>query len=51
MADIADIQTFLAGFDAGEQYALGQGDSCERNNRDVGHIQQRHLKSLESNLS
>lgn len=37
--DAADTQMFLAGFDAGEQYALDWRDSCPHSNRGAQHIQ------------
>jgi len=50
-ADIADIQMFLAGFDAGEQYALDRVDFHPHNNPGAPHIQHLPLESLGSNLS
>jgi hypothetical protein len=49
--DIADIQMFLAGFDAGELYALGREDVPSRSNQGAQHIQQEPLESLGPHLS
>lgn len=43
--DTADIQMFLVGFDAGEEYASGLVGSQEHNIRDAQHTQQKPLDS------
>jgi hypothetical protein len=50
-ADVADVQMFLAGFDAGERYALDHADLLPRNNQDAQHIQPQQMKPSESPLS
>jgi hypothetical protein len=49
--DIADIQMFLAGFDAGEQYALDRGDSPPHSSQGAQHIQQPPLESSDTAIS
>jgi hypothetical protein len=50
-ADFADIQIFLAGFDAGDEYASGREDFHLHSNQDVRHIQPQPLDSFGPSLS
>jgi hypothetical protein len=50
MADIADVQVFLAGFDAGEQYASGLADSPPHSNPNEQHSQQQPLESSDTTI-
>ena len=49
-ADFADLQTFLAGFDAGERYALDSADSHSHSTQGELHIQRQPQESLRPHL-